>query len=299
MAREMLFTGYMKKLWATAGVFFLLANVNMVMAAVSDPVQVGKSGSKVVPDNINWVEGRNGAAGSGAGGNVVHVEQSGWVYDTNSSTRQGVDPQSAKPVTTANGQLQYMMAPVNGQDAASQQSIPQEAGGWVQKIVGSLRGTQNTSGSVANDRAATTVKSTEKQIMDTFQAKSASYQDFLTKLQSRRDKLAADGANVTQLDQLVSSAKTKLNTANQTLQTTQVDLNSAVNGTNKATVKNRIHQRLTGLRRAYTEVQNSMTEAVYKIRDISAGGTPVPKIPVRNPSAYPSGFQWLRSSTNR
>jgi capsule polysaccharide export protein KpsE/RkpR len=117
------------------------------------------------------------------------------------------------------------------------------------------------------------VKNVVGNIPDTYQKRLNQYSDFLTKVKSRRDKLAAAGQDVTKLDQFITTATDNLNSANTVLQTEKTTLGNLDPNQDPTQLKKTVKEQLTVVRQSLTAVNSSMSDTVQEIVAVSGGST--------------------------
>jgi hypothetical protein len=120
------------------------------------------------------------------------------------------------------------------------------------------------------------VKAVISTIPDTYQNRLNQYGDFLTKVKSRRDKLAADGKDVTKVDQFITTATDNLATATTVLATEKTTLGNLDPTQDPAQLEKTVHDQLTVVRQSMTAVNNSMSATVRQIvaQSVTTTGAP-------------------------
>lgn len=113
-------------------------------------------------------------------------------------------------------------------------------------------------------------------MLNSFQNRIDNYTDFLTKVKTRRDKLAADGQDVTKLDSFIATATTNLAAAQAALSTAKSALAGLDYTANPGTVIQTVRDQLKLVRDAMTTLHKSMSQTVAGILGLSANVTPKP-----------------------
>ena len=96
------------------------------------------------------------------------------------------------------------------------------------------------------------------------------YEEFLTRVKSRRDKLAGEGKDVAKLDTFLASAGDNIKKARTVLATVKVKLEVIDNSTDKQVVKTKIIPEFRKLRSSLTNLHTSMSQAVAKLKEVNA-----------------------------
>ena len=119
-------------------------------------------------------------------------------------------------------------------------------------------------------------------MFDRFQNRIDKYTDFLAKVQSRRDKLFADGKDVSRLDSFITTAKTNLDTVKTVFTNAKNTLASLDYNANPGMVIKQVRDQLNLVREALTTLHKSMSETVKEIKNLTAESietTTTPKTP--------------------
>jgi hypothetical protein len=127
-----------------------------------------------------------------------------------------------------------------------------------------------------NNRIKNTQDITNR-IFDTYEKRLSNYNDFLNKVKSRRDKLAAEGKDVSKLDSFILTASNNLNTELNLFNTVNTDLASLDYTGDIASLRQNIHNEFTKLHQAMTTLHNSMKDTVSEIVAKSSDITITPR----------------------
>lgn len=120
---------------------------------------------------------------------------------------------------------------------------------------------------------ATRLQATVTRILDNYQNRLDNYSDFLTKVKSRRDKLAASGKDVSLLNGYIQTAATNLATAQTSLNTAKNALSALDYSANPGSIIRTVEAQLKPVRQAMTTLHTSMAQTIKQIVILSASPT--------------------------
>jgi len=109
------------------------------------------------------------------------------------------------------------------------------------------------------------VKEVVARLLDNYQKRLTKYNDFLTKVKTRRDKLAVEGKDVAKLDSFIATATANLSAAQTVFTNVKTTLLALDYTGDMQTLRKSIKEELTKLRQAMTTLHKSMSEAVSDI----------------------------------
>ena len=92
------------------------------------------------------------------------------------------------------------------------------------------------------------------------------YQDFLTKVETRKAKLADQGVNVTNITAFITKAKENVKKTKTAIDTAETNLNAIDYSQPMNEVMTRVRDELRKVRQAMTTLHTSMSQAVREIR---------------------------------
>lgn len=102
-------------------------------------------------------------------------------------------------------------------------------------------------------------------ILGSYEKRISNYTDFLTKVRSRRDKLATQGSDTTKLNAFIASASDNLRDAGTKLSTVKKAVNTLDTKKSVGDTRATLKPLLTELRQAMTGLHKSMSETVHEI----------------------------------
>jgi hypothetical protein len=102
-------------------------------------------------------------------------------------------------------------------------------------------------------------------ILGSYENRIANYEDFLTKVKTRRDKLAAEGADVARLDAFLSTANSKLLSVKQLFVQSKTKAGAVNYEGTMQDIRRALKPIFTALRTALTDLHTSMSDAVRTV----------------------------------
>jgi len=132
---------------------------------------------------------------------------------------------------------------------------------------------QNSNATPGSETRAEKLQALVTRMFDNLQNRIDNYTDFLTKVETRRDKLFNDGKDVTNLDAFIQTAKTNLAAAQAALNNADNALANLDYTQNPGTIIKQVREQLKIVREAMTTLHKSMSETVREILNLTAQTT--------------------------